>query len=43
MERRQTEGVKPDTGVPDREGRAYATVAGYVGHTICEQFGIDPK
>lgn len=38
-----TEGVKPDTGVPDREGRAFATAAGYVGHTICEQFCIDRK
>lgn len=38
-----TEGVKPDTGVPDRQGLAFATAAGYVGHTICEQFCIDRK
>jgi uncharacterized protein len=38
-----TEGVKPDTGVPDRQGLAFATAAGYVAHTICEQFCIDRK
>lgn len=38
-----TEGVKPDTGVPDRQGLAFATAAGYVGHTICEVFCIDRK
>ncbi|MEO8547478.1 MAG: glycoside hydrolase family 125 protein [Sphingomicrobium sp.] len=38
-----TEGVKPDTGIPDREGLAFATAAGYVGHTICQQFCIDRK
>lgn len=38
-----TEGIKPDTGIPDREGRAFATAAGYVAHTICEQFCIDRK
>jgi hypothetical protein len=38
-----TEGVKPDTGVPDQEGRGFATAAGYVAHTICEQFCIDRK
>jgi len=38
-----TEGVKPDTGVPDRQGLAFATAAGYVGHTICQQFCIDRK
>ena len=36
-----TEGVKPDTGLPDHQGLAFATAAGYVGHTICEQFCID--
>jgi len=36
-----TEGVKPDTGLPDNQGLAFATAAGYVGHTICEQFCID--
>ena len=38
-----TEGVKPDTGIPDQQGRAFATAAGYVGHTICEQFCTDRK
>jgi hypothetical protein len=38
-----TEGVKPDTGVPDQQGRGFATAAGYVAHTICEQFCIDRK
>jgi meiotically up-regulated gene 157 (Mug157) protein len=38
-----TEGVKADTGVPDRQGLAFATAAGYVAHTICEQFCIDRK
>ncbi len=38
-----TEGIKPDTGIPDREGRAFATAAGYVAHTICEQYCIDGK
>jgi hypothetical protein len=38
-----TEGVKPDTGVPDRQGLAFATAAGYVAHTICQQFCIDRK
>jgi hypothetical protein len=36
-----TEGVKPDTGSPDHQGLAFATAAGYVGHTICEQFCTD--
>ena len=31
-----TEGVKPDTGKPDQEGRGFATAAGYVGHAICD-------
>jgi hypothetical protein len=38
-----TEGVKPDTGIPDREGLAFATAAGYVAHTICEQYCVDRK
>jgi hypothetical protein len=38
-----TEGVKPDTGIPDSQGRAFATAAGYVAHTICEGFCIDRK
>lgn len=38
-----TEGVKADTGIPDRQGLAFATAAGYIAHTICEQFCIDRK
>ena len=38
-----TEGVKPATGVPDSQGLAFATAAGYVAHTICEQFCTDRK
>ena len=38
-----TEGVKADTGIPDTQGLAFATAAGYVAHTICEQFCIDRK
>jgi meiotically up-regulated gene 157 (Mug157) protein len=38
-----TEGVKADTGIPDRQGLAFATAAGYVAHTICEQYCIDRK
>lgn len=38
-----TEGVKADTGVPDQEGRAFATAAGYVAHTICQEYCIDRK
>ena len=36
-----TEGVKPDTGLADRQGRAFATAAGYVAHIMCEQFCVD--
>lgn len=38
-----TEGVKAETGMPDQQGRGFATAAGYIGHTICEQFCIDRK
>ncbi len=38
-----TEGVKPETGQPDQEGRGFATAAGYIAHTICEQFCVDRK
>jgi len=38
-----TEGVKADTGIPDQQGRAFATAAGYVAHAICEQFCNDRK
>jgi hypothetical protein len=37
------EGVKPDTAKADQEGRAFATAAGYIGHTICAEFCIDRK
>jgi GH15 family glucan-1,4-alpha-glucosidase len=30
-----TEGIDPDTAIPDRPGRAFATAAGYVAHAIC--------
>jgi meiotically up-regulated gene 157 (Mug157) protein len=30
-----TEGIDPDTALPDRAGRAFATAAGYVAHAIC--------
>jgi len=30
-----TEGIEPDTAVPDKPGRAFATAAGYVAHAIC--------
>jgi hypothetical protein len=38
-----TEGVKPDTGIADQQGRAFATAAGYVAHVVCEQFCVDAK
>jgi len=38
-----TEGVKPETGKPDQEGRGFATAAGYIAHTICERFCTDRK
>lgn len=38
-----TEGIKAETGIPDSQGLAFATAAGYVAHTICERFCIDPK
>jgi len=38
-----TEGVKADTGIPDTQGLAFATAAGYVAHTICEQYCTDRK
>jgi hypothetical protein len=30
-----SEGIDPDTAVPDKPGRAFATAAGYVAHAIC--------
>jgi hypothetical protein len=38
-----TEGVKADTGIPDQQGRGFATAAGYVAHVVCEQYCIDRK
>jgi len=38
-----TEGVRPETAIPDSQGRAFATAAGYIAHTICAQFCIDRK
>ena len=38
-----TEGVKPDSGKADQEGRAFATAAGYVAHVMCERFCVDRK
>ena len=38
-----TEGVKADTGIPDRQGLAFATAAGYVAHAICETYCVDDK
>lgn len=38
-----TEGVKPDTGHPDKQGRAFATAAGYVAHAICDVYCIDRR
>ncbi len=31
-----TEGVDPASGLPDQQGRAFATAAGYVAHAICQ-------
>jgi hypothetical protein len=31
-----TEGVDPATGMADRQGRAFATAAGYLAHAICQ-------
>jgi len=36
-----SEGVKPDTGLADRAGRAFATAAGYVAHVVCAQYCVD--
>jgi hypothetical protein len=33
-----SEGVDPDTAFMDRAGRAFATAAGYVAHSICQEF-----
>ena len=36
-----SEGVKPDTGLADQAGRAFATAAGYVAHVVCAQYCVD--
>ena len=36
-----TEGVNPTSGAADSAGRAFATAAGYVAHTICQNFCTD--
>jgi uncharacterized protein len=36
-----TEGIDPTTARPDRAGRAFATAAGQLGHTLCAQFCTD--
>lgn len=38
-----TEGINPETGRADQAGRAFATAAGYVGHTICATFCLAPR
>jgi len=38
-----TEGIDPETGSAEHDGRAFATAAGYVAHVICEQYCIDRK
>ena len=38
-----SEGVAPATAVMDYDGRAFATAAGYVAHSICEAFCKDPQ
>lgn len=30
-----TEGIDPETALPDKPGQAFATAAGYVAHAIC--------
>ena len=30
-----TEGLDPETALPDKAGRAFANAAGYVAHAIC--------
>jgi meiotically up-regulated gene 157 (Mug157) protein len=36
-----TEGLDPDTGQMDLQGRAFATAAGYVAHAICQMACTD--
>jgi hypothetical protein len=36
-----SEGLDPRTGVVDHDGRAFATSAGYIAHSICESFCND--
>jgi len=38
-----SEGVDPTSAVMDYDGRAFATAAGYVAHSICQSFCTDSK
>jgi hypothetical protein len=38
-----TEGVDPASGLPDQQGRAFATAAGYLSHAICQMACTDEK
>jgi hypothetical protein len=38
-----TEGLDPVTGQADREGRAFATAAGYVAAAICDIYCLSPR
>ena len=38
-----TEGVDPASGLPDQQGRAFATAAGYVAHAICQMACTDEQ
>lgn len=38
-----TEGLSPSTGLLDTNGRAFATAAGYVSHTICQVYCTDHR
>ncbi len=38
-----TEGVDPASGLPDQQGRAFATAAGYLAHAICQMACTDEQ
>jgi len=38
-----SEGVDSRTGIADKDGRAFATAAGYLAHAICETFCTDSQ
>jgi uncharacterized protein len=38
-----SEGVDSASGIVDQDGRAFATAAGYVGHTICAVYCVDER